>query len=94
MSEEHHEAVPYRVFAITWLLLLALTATTVTVSRIPLGLLNIVAALGIASAKSGLVIFIFMHLRHESRVFKLFFFLALLILATFVGMTFFDVLYR
>lgn len=94
MTDERHEPVPIRTFAVTWLVLLALTATTVVVSRIPLGPLNIVAALGIATAKSGLVILIFMHLRHENRIFKFFFFVALLVLAIFVGMTFFDVLYR
>ena len=49
MSEQAHAAVPYRTFVIVWALLLVLTATTVAVSRIHLGALNIWVALGIAS---------------------------------------------
>lgn len=94
MTEQAHAAVPYRTFIIVWALLLALTATTVTVSRIHLGPLNIWVALGIASLKSALVIFFFMHMKYERLLFKLFLLGALVTLATFIGLTFFDVLYR
>ncbi len=47
--------------------LLALTAITVTVAHIDLGQLNVVLALGIASAKATLVALFFMHLRYEHR---------------------------
>jgi cytochrome c oxidase subunit 4 len=94
MTEQHHAAVPYRTFVIVWALLLVLTAITVTVSRIHLGALNIWVALGIASLKSALVIFFFMHLKYERLLFKLFLLGALVTLAIFIGLTFFDVLYR
>ncbi|HEY7745629.1 MAG TPA: cytochrome C oxidase subunit IV family protein [Desulfuromonadales bacterium] len=94
MSEQQHPAVPYRTFVIVWALLLVLTAITVAVSRIHLGALNIWVALGIASLKSALVIFFFMHLKYERLLFKLLLLLALVTLATFIGLTFFDVLYR
>jgi cytochrome c oxidase subunit 4 len=94
MNDQAHAAVPYRTFVIVWALLLVLTATTVAVSRIHLGALNIWAALGIASLKSALVIFFFMHLKYERLLFKLFLLGALVTLATFIGLTFFDVLYR
>jgi len=94
MTEQAHAAVPYRTFVIVWALLLVLTATTVAVSRIHLGALNIWVALGIASLKSALVIFFFMHLKYERLLFKLLLLLALVTLATFIGLTFFDVLYR
>ena len=68
--------------------------TTVAVSRVHLGPLNIWVALGIASLKSALVIFFFMHLKYERLLFKLFLFGALVTLAIFIGLTFFDVLYR
>jgi cytochrome c oxidase subunit IV len=94
MTEQHHAAVPYRTFVIVWALLLVLTAITVAVSRVHLGALNIWVALGIASLKSALVIFFFMHLKYEKLLFKYFLLGALVTLAIFIGLTFFDVHYR
>lgn len=94
MSEHKHEPVPYRTFILIWAALLVLTVVTVVVSRIQLGALNIWVALSIASFKSSLVVFIFMHLRQESRLFKLGIVTLLIIVATFIGLTFTDVLYR
>ena len=94
MSEETHAPVPYRTFILIWVALLILTGITVAVSRVDVGVLNIWVALGVASIKSSLVIFFFMHLRQESTLFKIGLMVMLAILAIFVGMTFFDVLYR
>ena len=94
MSESEQHIVPYTTFTVIWLALLALTGTTVYVSRLPLGALHIWAALGIAVVKSTLVVLIFMHLKYENWVFKLFLLVALAILAIFIGFTFFDTLYR
>ena len=94
MSEHKHEPVPYRTFILIWAALLILTVVTVVVSRIQLGALNIWVALTIASVKSSLVVFIFMHLRQESRLFKIGILTLLVIVATFIGLTFTDVLYR
>ncbi|PNU21398.1 cytochrome-c oxidase [Geothermobacter hydrogeniphilus] len=86
--------VPYATLVIVWAALLTLTILTVAVSRIDLGILNIWAALGIACSKSVLVISFFMHMKYENRLFKLFLMIALITLATFIGFTFFDVMYR
>ena len=94
MAEHKHEPVPYRTFILIWAALLVLTVVTVVVSRIQLGALNIWVALTIASVKSSLVVFIFMHLRQESRLFKIGILVLLIIVATFIGLTFTDVLYR
>lgn len=94
MTEHQHEPVPYRTFILIWAALLLLTAITVAVSRVHLGALNVWVALGVASIKSSLVIFFFMHLKQESRLFKICLLVMLVILAIFVGMTFLDVLYR
>lgn len=94
MTEHTHEPVPYRTFILIWVALLVLTAITVAVSRVDLGALNIWVALSVASIKSSLVIFVFMHLRQESKLFKIGLLVLLAILAIFIGMTFFDVLYR
>ncbi len=92
--EHKHEPVPYRTFVVVWVALLVLTIITVVVSRIPMGAFHVWAALIIASIKSALVIFIFMHLKQESRLFKIGLLVLLVILAIFVGLTFTDILYR
>lgn len=77
-----------------WSVLMLLTGLTVWVSRLDTGIAHVWGALVIASAKGGLVIAFFMHMRYEGRLLKGFLFLALLILAIFIGLTFFDVSYR
>ena len=94
MSEHTHEPVPFRTFILIWVALLVLTGVTIAVSRVQLGALNIWVAMGVASIKSSLVIFVFMHLRQESKLFKIGLLVMLSILAIFIGLTFFDVLYR
>ncbi|MFA5516759.1 MAG: cytochrome C oxidase subunit IV family protein [Desulfuromonadales bacterium] len=94
MSQQGGHIVPYRTFVFVWLALLVLTGATVAVSRVHLGALNVWVALGIASVKAGLVIFIFMHLQYEKPILKFFLFIALVVLAIFIGLTFTDVLYR
>ncbi len=94
MSAHQHEPVPYRTFITVWAALLILTGITVAVSRVHLGALNIWVALAVASVKSSLVIFIFMHLKQESTLFKIGMLILLVILAVFIGLTFTDILYR
>lgn len=77
----------YRTYIIVWISLLVLTAVTVAVSYLHLGIMNATVAFIIASVKAALVALYFMHLRHENRLvwaFALtpFFFLALIILGT------------
>jgi len=64
------------------------------VTRLDLGGYKVAAALAIASAKGGLVIAVFMHMKYEGRLLRWLLFLALVTLALFIGLTFFDVLYR
>ena len=94
MSEEHAHIVPYKTFLVIWVALLILTGITVAAAQYNLGPLNIWVALGIATLKAGLVVAVFMHMKYESRLFKLSLFSALAILAIFIGLTFVDVLYR
>lgn len=77
-----------------WGGLICLTALTITVARIDLGFWNVAAALGIATVKALLVILFFMHLKYETRLFKWLLFLACLVLAIFIGMTFLDLAFR
>jgi cytochrome c oxidase subunit 4 len=92
-SPTHHIVAP-RTLIVTWLSLLALTALTVGVTRLELGGYKVMAALVIATLKAGLVIALFMHMKYEGRLLRCLLFLTLLTLAIFIGLTFFDVLYR
>jgi cytochrome c oxidase subunit IV len=94
MSEHEQPIVSFRTNAVIWLLLLVLTATTVYVSRLPLGPFHIWAGIGIAVVKSSLVILIFMQLKYEQPLFKGLLLIALTILGIFISLTFFDTLYR
>jgi cytochrome c oxidase subunit IV len=98
MPKSSHDAAPhilgYGKLATVWLALLALTALTVWVSRQELGISHVWGSLTIASAKGGLVIAFFMHMRYEGRLLRWLLFFTLSVLAIFIGFTFFDVLYR
>lgn len=90
-----HEAHPthtvsYAHSVLIWFGLLALTALTVSLAGIELGRWVIVTALAIASVKSLLVLNIFMHLRFEDRVFRVFALVAFGTLMIFFVLTFFD----
>ncbi len=88
-------AVPYRLFVAVWAGLLALTALTVAVARLRLlGGASVPGSLAIASAKAALVLFFFMHLRHEPRFLKGMLLVAVSALAIILMLTFTDVWYR
>lgn len=93
-EHEQHHSLSYRKLTIVWLTLLALTALTVWVSRLDLGVNRVWGALAIAALKGGLVIAFFMQMKYEGRLLRWLLFVALLTLAIFIGLTFFDVLYR
>lgn len=94
MSEDHTHIVSYRTFALIWVVLLVLTVITIAVAQVNLGAWNIWVAIGIATVKSSLVVAIFMHMKYEHWLFKLSLLIALVTLAIFIGLNFFDVLYR
>lgn len=89
-----HRPVGYGTLTAVWGALLILTAATVYVTRLDLGGYKVAAALAIASLKGGLVIAFFMHMKYEGWLLRGLLFLALVTLALFIGITFFDVLYR
>ena len=74
--------------------LLALTALTITISRIDLGVFNIWAALSIAGAKCSLVLLFFMELKGEGRPIVISFLITVVLLAVVVGFIFWDVAFR
>jgi cytochrome c oxidase subunit 4 len=91
-SQDHETG--YGIYFFVWITLLLFTVITVTVSLMQLGKLSVLSALVIASIKATLVLAIFMHLKYEKRIFKVMFFVTVITLTVFIGMTFFDILYR
>ena len=76
MSENKNKhVIGYGTYVAVWLTLLALTAITVSVAGIDLGIFTLTIALLIAAVKSLLVINIFMHIKYDDKLFKLFFLL-------------------
>jgi cytochrome c oxidase subunit IV len=67
-----HQVVSVKVYAAVFLALLALTITTVAVSKIDLGEYNFVVAMTIAVIKGTLVVAFFMDVRRASSMTKLF----------------------
>ena len=94
MNDTSNHVISYAKLTLVWLTLLALTAVTIWVSRLDLGVNRVWGALAIASLKSGLVIAFFMHMKYEGKLLRWLLFVTLLTLAIFIGFTFFDVLYR
>jgi cytochrome c oxidase subunit 4 len=84
----------YRTYVAVWAALIVLTAVTVAVSYVHLGIGNAVVALAIASAKASLVGLYFMHLRRESALVRAFALAPLLFLALIILGTLSDTLFR
>jgi cytochrome c oxidase subunit 4 len=84
-----------RTYAIVWIALLALLAATLAIARLQLlARYSVLGSLLIATAKAGLVLAFFMHLKYEGRFLKGLLLLTLSALALFIGLTFADVWYR
>jgi cytochrome c oxidase subunit 4 len=67
-----HQVVRVKVFAAVFAALLALTITTVAVSKLDLGEFNFIAAMTIAVIKATLVVMFFMDVRRATSLTKLF----------------------
>ena len=82
--------VGYASSILIWVGLLSLTGITVALAGIDLGPWVIATALTIASIKTILVLNVFMHLKFEDRMFRIFVLIAVVTLAIFFILTFFD----
>jgi cytochrome c oxidase subunit 4 len=89
-STEHPHGSGYGQLLLIWFGLLALTGLTVAFAGIDLGRWIILTALTIASIKTLLVLNVFMHLKFEEKVFRVFVGVAVLTLTIFLVLTFFD----
>lgn len=90
--EEHH--IGYSTYLLVWVSLIALTSITVTIAGINLGDYTLFIALSIAAIKSALVINIFMHIKFEDPIFKIFIAISGFTLIVIFTLTFLDYIYR
>lgn len=66
-SHEHH-IIPLGTYLKVFIALLGLTVVTVAAAQVDFGMFNAVVAFAIASLKAGLVLAIFMHLKHDDKL--------------------------
>ena len=94
--EEHqeHHVVPARTFVFVWIGLLILTGVTILAARMQMGEWSMLANLLIASTKASLVLWFFMHLKYENRLFRTLLFVPIGTITIIIGLTFFDIWYR
>lgn len=75
--------------------LMALTGLTVGAAYVPFpGVVSAIVAVAIACVKASLVIWVFMHVRHQSNLSKVFVFVGFCWLAMMIGLTLSDYLSR
>ncbi len=93
MKEQNH-AIGTRTFMLVWATLLGLTGLTIEAARLELGKWSMIANIAIASTKASLVLWFFMHLKQETRLFKLLLFVPIITISIIIGLTFVDIWYR
>ncbi|MGB8490581.1 MAG: cytochrome C oxidase subunit IV family protein [Bacteroidales bacterium] len=94
MENEETHIVPYRTFLLILALLIALTFTSLFITRIYLGALTAVAALIISVIKSSYVLRIFMHLKFDFRIFSFIVAAIALLIVAVITVTMLDYIYR
>ena len=92
-AEDH--AVATGTYTAVWLALLVLLVGTIAVAKLRLlAQFSVLGSLLIASAKAGLVLAFFMHLKYEGRFLKVMLAVAIAALTLLIGLTFVDVWLR
>lgn len=94
MSEEKHHIVPYRVYIIVLLALLAFTFASIGITSIELGKYTVAGALIFACIKSFLVLTYFMHLKFDKLYIRIMVGFVFAIFIVVIAITFLDYLYR
>ena len=94
MSDEKNHIVPYRVYVIVLVALVALTLLSIGITDIELGKYTVAGALIFAVVKSFLVLTYFMHLKYDKLYIKLMVGFVFAILIVTIIVTFLDYLYR
>jgi cytochrome c oxidase subunit 4 len=93
-KQEARSHVPTRVYVLVWIGLICLTGLTIKAAQMKMGEWSMVANIAIASAKASLVLWFFMHLKYEKRLFKILLFVPIVTVSIIISLTFFDIWYR
>lgn len=94
MENEKHHIVPYRVYVLVLIGLLALTFLSIAITEIELGSLTVAGALVFASVKSYFVLKYFMHLKYDKPYIVSMVIFVFAIFVVTIVVTFLDYLYR
>ena len=94
MSDSSHHIVSYRTYGLILLLLLVLTGTSVAVTQIELTRWATPVALLLATTKTIFVLAVFMHLKFDTRLFRIMVPLIFLLLVVVIVFTFLDYGFR
>ncbi len=89
-NNPHPHIIKYKTYFFVLLALLVFTTISVLITEIELGKLAIVGALVLATLKSSLVLWYFMHLKYESKILRIMVGLVLFIFIAVVIVTFSD----
>jgi len=93
-EEQDHYIVRTKTFVLVWTALIILTGVTIKAAQMRMGEWSMLANLLIASIKASLVLWFFMHLKYEKKIFKMLFLVPIATITIIIGMTFFDIWYR
>ena len=94
MTENSKHIVSPKTFVFIWISLLILTGVTIKAAQMRMGEWSMLANLLIASTKASLVLWFFMHLKYEEKLFKILFLVPVATITVIIGLTFFDIWYR
>ncbi len=94
MENDEKHTVASRTFVFVWIALLCFTGLTIEAAHLQLGAWSMLANILIASTKAGLVLWFFMHLKYERKLFKLLILIPIATISIIIGLTFFDIWYR
>jgi cytochrome c oxidase subunit IV len=94
MEKEQPHIVPYLSHGITLVILLILTCLTISIPLIHLSTFTVTIAMTIASVKGILVMFNFMHLKYERKIFSVVAFGVIALFISIVIITLLDYWYR
>jgi cytochrome c oxidase subunit 4 len=94
MTDQHQTFDSYRGIVLTYAVLLLLLAASVSQSLLDLGAFNLWGPLGIAFIQSAVIVFLFMHMKQERRLWKIYLLIVLAVVAFLIGFTLFDILKR
>jgi cytochrome c oxidase subunit 4 len=94
MTENNSHIVGMKTFVLVWIALLILTGVTIIAAHMHMGAWSMLANILIASIKASLVLWFFMHLKYEGRLFRWMIFIPIMTISIIIGLTFFDIWYR